>query len=100
MLIDTHCHLTDARLSDTEGVLARARRAGVEKMICPMTEIAEWKAIKDLIETQESVYALAGIHPENLDKIEDIGEEIKKMKEILKHPKVVGVGEEEQAKAD
>jgi len=93
MLIDTHCHLTDMRLSDTEGVLARAKGAGVGRMICPMTEVAEWKAVRDLIETEEGVYALAGIHPENLEKIENIGEEINKMKEILKHPKVVGVGE-------
>ncbi|MBA3065317.1 hypothetical protein FP828_02375, partial [bacterium] len=38
-MIDTHCHLTDKKFSgDRDEVISRAHEAGVEKMICVLTE--------------------------------------------------------------
>ena len=93
MLTDTHCHLQDAKLSETKDVLSRALQAGVERVISPMTELWSWDEVRGLIETNEPVYALVGIHPEELEEVGPLSLEMKRMEEILKHPKVVGVGE-------
>jgi len=93
MLTDTHCHLQDEKLSDTDDILSRARLLGVERIISPMTELWSWDEVKELIETNKPVFALVGIHPEELDKVGPLSVEVKRMREILKHPKVVGIGE-------
>lgn len=44
-MIDSHAHLDDARFSeDRDAVIGRARRAGVEWMVCPATDLpgSEW----------------------------------------------------------
>ena len=93
MLIDTHCHLTDSKLSETREVLSRALEAEVGKVISPMTELWSWDERRNLIEKNENVYALVGIHPEELDEAGPLGVEMKRLGEILKHPKILGVGE-------
>jgi len=93
MLIDTHCHLQDPKLEDISGVIERAREAGVEKIICPMGNLWSWEEVRELIENNRNVYALVGIHPEDIEETGPLGVAMKRMEEILKHPKVKGVGE-------
>jgi TatD DNase family protein len=74
MLIDTHAHLWfDEFKNDLESVLARAKAAGVEKIIVPGTDIESSKAAMELARKYPGViYAAAGIHPEealNSDKV-------------------------------
>lgn len=91
MLIDTHCHLTDERLSDTEAVLRQAREAGVEKVIMPSTSVADAKKAVEIAEKFEQ-YCLVGIHPEEIEKVTE--EAITELRDLIQSSRrVVGVGE-------
>lgn len=66
VLFDSHAHLDleDFDADRTE-VLARARAAGVEKILCPI-DIASARSrrlVGDLREKDENLYAAAGLHP-------------------------------------
>lgn len=63
-LTDTHCHLTDGRLSGRlEEVLARAEAAGVVAAVCAAGSIADSAAAAALAERYEQVFWMAGVHP-------------------------------------
>ena len=63
-MIDTHCHLADPRFADDlEAVLARAKAAGVERMIgIGLTIDASQKGL-DLAEKFEHIFCTVGVHP-------------------------------------
>ena len=61
--IDTHCHLfMDPLRGDTEGVLHRARAAGVTRLIVPSVEAESWDQVIALAE-KPGIYPALGIHP-------------------------------------
>ena len=64
-LIDTHTHLDGfARAGTLDGVLARARDAGVTEMISIGTESDDWALIRDLAAANPSVvHYSVGLHP-------------------------------------
>lgn len=63
MLVDTHCHLYSTPLAeDVAGVLARARTAGVCRVVVPAYDLASWEAVCALART-EGVHAALGVHP-------------------------------------
>ena len=63
-LIDTHCHLAHGRLrQDVEGVLGRARGAGVARLICATGTVHESKAALSLARKHAGVWCTAGLHP-------------------------------------
>ncbi|HUP09981.1 MAG TPA: TatD family hydrolase [Caldimonas sp.] len=63
MWIDTHCHL-DAREfdRDRDGVVARARSAGVMRLVLPAVDAASFEVVRGLAHRHDLAYAL-GIHP-------------------------------------
>ena len=93
-LVDSHCHLDDARFApDLEAVVDRAREAGVEWMMTigtgdgpPDLEVA----IR-LAERFDCVYATVGVHPHDASKVTP--ETLKHLEELVRHPKVLAVGE-------
>ncbi len=96
MLVDTHCHVADCQFdADREDVLAKARSAGVGLFV----EIAEspetWDAAIALAEKYSDVYASLGIHPHHAHEVgpNEWPTVSSRLKELLKHPKVVAVGE-------
>ena len=92
MLIDSHCHLTDAQFADDlDAVLARANTAGVVAMVCAGADIASSRAAVRLAEQHASVYAVVGIHPEHAASFST--DAIKSIRDLASHPKVVGIGE-------
>lgn len=93
MLIDTHCHLLDPMIGNVSEVVKEAKKIGVEKIVCPMTELSVWDEAKDLAEREEGVFILAGIHPEELEMVGPLGVEMDQLREIVKHKKVKGIGE-------
>lgn len=68
MLIDTHAHLWfDDFANDLEEVLARAKAAGVEKIVVPGTDIESCKQAVELARKYPGVvYASVGVHPEEV----------------------------------
>jgi len=90
MLIDSHCHLTyEIDVAGVDAVIARAKNAGVDYIICPTADPEDIPGAIKLAEKYNNVFATIGIHPEHIganaaDYITD---------EILNHPRVLGVGE-------
>ncbi len=65
---DTHCHLfMDPLRGDTEGVLHRARAAGVTRLIVPSVEAESWDQVRVLAK-KPGIYPALGIHPWSADE--------------------------------
>lgn len=93
MLIDTHCHLTDSKFSNVKEVIADARKAGVEKIFMPSGSVKDAKRTVLLAE-QEGLYAMVGVHPEEIESVLDIDLMIYELEEInSKSNRVIGIGE-------
>ncbi len=91
-MIDTHCHLTDPRLfAQLEQVLARARAAGVERMITIGTNIEDDQAAVRLCAGRDNLRCAVGIHP-NAVTPED-RERVHLLRGIQQDPAVVALGE-------
>lgn len=92
MLIDTHCHLTVPQFEhDLEGVLERARQAGVEAMVTIGIDLAHSRAAVALAEQHPQVYATVGVHPNDADTL---GEKtLAELRDLAGYAKAVGIGE-------
>jgi TatD DNase family protein len=68
-LIDTHAHLDDDQFAaDLPDVLARARAAGITRIIAVATSAASSAACLDLAGRHAEVSPTAGIHPNHITK--------------------------------
>lgn len=91
-MIDSHCHLTDERLfPDVEGVLERARSAGVETVVTIGTYPDSSRAAVELAGRLPGVYATVGIHPHAADQASEAA--FSEIRELIREPRVVGLGE-------
>lgn len=64
LIIDTHCHIHEADYPlDVKEVLDRARRAGVQKLICVGTDEKSSEAALEFAAQHEGVFASIGVHP-------------------------------------
>lgn len=69
MLIDSHCHLDfEALSSDIDGVMARAKAAGVAGIVTISTWVDKFETIKAIAEAHDNVWCSVGTHPHNADK--------------------------------
>jgi len=92
MLIDSHCHLNYKGLvEDQQGVLKRARAAGVTGFLNISTRQSEWAEIVALAEREADVWASIGIHPHEADAHADLGAAA--LLEAAAHPRVIAIGE-------
>jgi TatD DNase family protein len=92
MFADSHCHLNYKGLvEDQQGVLERARAAGVEAMLNISTRSSEWDEVIGLAEREADVWASVGIHPHEADAHPDV--QAATLVERAAHPRVVGIGE-------
>jgi TatD DNase family protein len=88
-VIDTHAHL-DA-LEDPDAAVARARDAGVTRILTVGTTPAGCRAALELADRHDGVRAILGIHPHEAAAAPD--EAVREVSELLTHPRAVGVGE-------
>lgn len=92
MLVDSHCHLEYKGLvEDREGVLARARAAGVGAFLNISTRQSEWDQVVGTAAREPDVFASVGIHPHEADAHQDLGRAA--LLEATHHPKVIAIGE-------
>ena len=95
MWIDTHCHLDAAEFAaDREAVVARAKAAGVEQIVIPAVDAANFDAVRLLAIEHDFTYAL-GIHPLCVMRAAD-GDLVKLAEALETHhadPRLVAVGE-------
>jgi TatD DNase family protein len=92
MLVDSHCHLEYEGLAeDQDGVLERARSAGIGGFLNISTRLSEWGRVVGTAEREPDVWASIGIHPHEADQHADLGEGA--LLEAAQHPRVIGIGE-------
>jgi TatD DNase family protein len=67
-VIDAHAHLTDQRFADdVSDVLARARKAGVTRVVTAAEDLASSEAAVALARAHPDVRAAVGVHPHRAD---------------------------------
>lgn len=83
---DTHCHLTDPKLTDTlPAVLAEAQAVGVARFIVPATSPKDWQAVAQLERPSENIHIALGIHPWFSDGIHETAFQQLESK-LIRHP--------------
>jgi TatD DNase family protein len=93
-LVDSHCHLDNEQFNaDRDAVIDRALAAGVERMVAIGTGEGppDLEAGIRLADRHPSIYATVGIHPHDASKA--IPDTYTRLRELLKHPKVIALGE-------
>ena len=93
-LVDSHAHIQGKEYAgEVEAVIARAGAAGIDKIIAVggAGELSSNHDAVALADSYENVYATVGMHPHDA---KDVGpEDLKSLRELTVHPKVVAVGE-------
>ncbi len=94
MFIDVHCHLTGDEfdgVGGVESVIARAKDAGVERIICSGYDLQSSEVAAELASAHSEVYFTAGFHPSELGKYRD--GDLERLKSLCGAEKCVAVGE-------
>ena len=89
-MIDTHTHL-DALDEDAAQVVARARDAGVTRILTVGTDVEGSKRALEYADAFDEVFAIIGIHPHAANDATD--DDVSEIRDLLAHPKAVGAGE-------
>jgi len=88
--VDTHCHLYLIE-EDPGAVVAEARQAGVDRMVCVGIDPESSRRSMELAESFRGVFATAGMHPHKASAFDQVaGSDIEA---LLADPLVIGVGE-------
>jgi TatD DNase family protein len=93
-IIDSHCHLDFPDYgAELPEVLARARAAGIVRMICIGSgrDIGSARSSVALAAREPDVYASVGIHPHDVAHMTE--ETWAELEQLARAPRVVGVGE-------
>ncbi|MEH6444155.1 MAG: TatD family hydrolase [Oceanospirillaceae bacterium] len=91
-MIDIGANLTNSRFqNDLEEILEASKEASIDKIIVTGTDIPSSKAAIELSSKYQGLYATAGIHPHAAASFDQSSFE--QLGLLLKHPKVVAVGE-------
>lgn len=89
---DTHAHLDyDDFRADFTDVLARARDAGISRMISIGTNFESSRRAMQLAEQHPEIFAVVGWHPS--DALQSPDDVRPTLREMARHPKVVAIGE-------
>lgn len=92
MLVDSHCHLDFPDFADDlDGVVERARGAGVGLLLTIGTHITRHQQVLAVAERFDNVYCSVGIHPHEAGT--EPSATVDGLLELSKHPKVVAFGE-------
>jgi TatD DNase family protein len=91
-IVDSHCHLDfpdfDGELPE---VIARARAAGVTRMVTICTRLRNEPTVRAIAETHPEVFYAAGTHP--MSAAEEPLATLDELIALAAHPKFVGIGE-------
>jgi TatD DNase family protein len=94
LAVDSHCHLDDKQFdADREAVIDRALAAGLKYMLSIGTGDGppDLEAAVRVAERYPSVFATVGVHPNDAAKL-DLNT-FKNLEQLLRHPKVMAMGE-------
>ncbi len=93
MLVDSHCHLDFPDFApDLDGVVDRARRAGVGVLVSICTHVSRFPGVCAVAERYPEVVCSLGVHPHHAaDELPLVT--VAGLAALADHPKVVGLGE-------
>jgi len=92
MLIDSHCHLDfEALAADFDGVLARAKAAGVTGMVTISTHVEKFSTYAAIAERHENIWCSVGTHPHHADQELHITTD--DLVRLSAHPRCIAIGE-------
>lgn len=92
MLVDSHCHLDFPDFADDlDALVARARQAGVGRMVSISTRVRKFEPLLALAERYPDVFCTVGTHPHHAAEEPDVT--TADLVARTRHPKVVGIGE-------
>ena len=91
-LVDSHCHLDFPDLvNETAEIIARARAAGVTRMVTICTRLKNEPKVRAMAETWPEIFYAAGIHP--MSAHEEPPVTVEQLVAFARHPRFVGIGE-------
>ena len=91
-ITDSHCHLDFADFEgEVDEVIARARRAGVTRMVTICTRMETEPRVRALAEAHDGLFYAAGIHPMRAGEATPVT--VEQLVALAAHPKFVGIGE-------
>lgn len=91
-LVDSHCHLDFPQLGpELPDVVARARAAGVTRMVTICTRLRNEPAVRAIAEAHDGVFYAAGTHP--MHAADEPIATVDELVALAAHPKFVGIGE-------
>jgi TatD DNase family protein len=92
MLVDSHCHLDFPDFAnDLDALVARARAAGIGRMVTISTRVRKFDPLLALTERYADVFCTIGTHPHHAAEEPDVT--TADLVARTRHPKVVGLGE-------
>jgi TatD DNase family protein len=92
MIIDSHCHLDFPDFaSERDSVVARARAAGLVRMITISTRLDKYDDVRAVAEAYDDVFFTVGTHPHQAHLDPEMS--AARIAELARHPKCVGIGE-------
>lgn len=91
-IFDAHAHYDDKWFDDDRSaLLSSLPQNGVSYVVNAAVDLETAETAISYAETYPHVYACAGIHPENLEGLPE--NYLERLTELLKHPRVVALGE-------
>jgi TatD DNase family protein len=90
-LVDSHCHLQYLEPADRAAAVERARARGVDGFLIPATRLDQAEELTRWCEAHEHTWCAIGVHPHDAATW-SAGDEAH-LAELVRHPKVVAVGE-------
>ena len=92
MLIDSHVNLHSPQFAeDQAAVIARARAAGIARMITICDRVASFPAVRAIAEAHDDIWCSVGTHPHEAK--DDPGLTAHTLIELAAYERVVGIGE-------
>lgn len=91
-IVDSHCHLDFPDFDgERDALIARARAAGVTRMVTICTKLREEPNVRAIAEGYDGLFYAAGTHPMSVaeEPMASVGD----LLAIAAHPKMIGIGE-------
>jgi len=91
-ITDSHCHLDFPDFdADRDAVIARAREAGVHRMVTICTRLRNEPSVRAIAEERPGVFYAAGTHP--MSAADEPMARVDELVALAAHPKFVAIGE-------
>jgi TatD DNase family protein len=91
-IVDSHCHLDFPDFDgEHDALIARARQAGVTRMVTICTKLRLEPQVRALAEAHDGVFYAAGTHP--MSVADEPMASVDDLTLLAEHPKFVGIGE-------